>query len=146
MRTQADELAREYQRIKFRTPVMNPGAVYAPTAETPFSVSGDHIYIEKINGPGTIQIRLGREHNPWFTVTEGMVIRRLYDTIRIRDASTYTATLDMRTEAWLMCSTGPFIERPFKNKSFKNHFGALTSIQLLTGQWQAFEKVFGLLG
>lgn len=102
-----------YQRIRFVTPNIDATNIYASATETPYRISGDHITCVKINGPGVIQIRLGRD-NPWIPIMEGMTVQRAFEEIWVRDVNLYTGKSIPGTEAVFYASFGPFLTIPFK--------------------------------
>jgi hypothetical protein len=109
----------EYRRFRFKTPQPNPADPYASTAAQRVGASGNTLYIHKINGPGVVQVRFG-VNNPWIDVAEGMVLRRAFTEIWIRDAYNYTLTIPIHvTELVFYTCFGEFISFPFKTHGFK---------------------------
>lgn len=126
---------KAYSLLKFSTP-----RVISSLSEsmqfTRYPVSGDSLYINKINGNGVIQVKLGNR-NPWINVFEGMTIHREFDAVYIRDVHLYVL-YDPTTEVEAYSSWGPMISRIPKTHGSKgppvglNGFSATTTTRALS--------------
>lgn len=123
------KLAASYNFFRFITPSTGntTRAVRVPT-------SGTHVYINRIDGPGMIQLRFGR--NAWINVCEGMTITREFNEYFVRDTHEYAANSDVATRVELYSSHGQLIQRPFKSHGSKGPpiaFNGLTATTTTQG-------------
>lgn len=105
-----DSRRRAYDMVRFKTPQNSTFGSSALPFRYP--ISGDHLYINRINGPGSIQVRLNSKPNVWINVSEGMTLTRVYDQIYVRDAAVYNPGI---TEMEAYASWGALITRGYKS-------------------------------
>lgn len=134
------EQERSYNRIVFTPPAPDPANQYVSCNPVNFSYSGDHLYCHKIVGGGLIQVRFGRNRNPWIDVAEGMVLTRVFDSFSIRDASKRSKT---GTSAVFYSSQGPLVSRPYKTHGLKLPLLCTRFTGTITNAWQSIENCFG---
>jgi hypothetical protein len=114
------DMTRNYQRIVFAP---NPNALGLANGQT-FQVSGDHLYVEEINGGDSIYCSLGKGLS-FFRINEGETIQRRFDQVTLKPsmATTGVNTAIVCLEATLYASYGPFRERSGeKSRAFKPGF------------------------
>lgn len=129
-----------------------------------FFVTGDHVYVYRINGSGTWSIQLGSDKNPLIRLREGMVLRRKYTKVTVSlqdgriDSGFYYAISQgniQPTRIELLLSTGPLIlQSPDPRKGFGMKSLGLTDqvasttrqffcygFDPTTGAWQGFDTL-----
>lgn len=108
-----DDNVSAYRRHTFRTPAGNTGTYIDNWKPRQYVVSGDCIFISRIQGPGIIQIKLG-DNNPWITVAAGMKIHRAFTKFWVRDALHYATKALPDTYVEIYTAFGDFVDRPAK--------------------------------
>ena len=131
-----------YRRNVYRSPRTNLLDYRNMNQSVNFSVSGDHVYIASMSGPGQIQFKLGRASNSWIDVDEGMTLIRAYEELWVRDARDYQLSAGTgQSECVFYTSRGQFLDRPYKPGGLRSGFMTInttvntapTSLQNLLG-------------
>lgn len=75
-----------------------------------YEVTGDHLFLEELNGSDIVQVRLDSDRNPFITMEEGDTIRRPFQRFWVRSNSRnlFVDTINP-VEAKFICSLGPVI-------------------------------------
>ena len=112
-----------YQRQQFVTPAYAQANAYQSAQAVKYGASGDHLFVQQINGPGNLQVRFGT-HSPWIDVTEGMELVRDFTEVWMRDTTVYAGKVRQLTEAVFYTSYGCLFSRTGRSHAIKGGFRA----------------------